>query len=155
MNDTILEKPTNIVLNRTPIQKPAYSELTNQNTISDIKYQDIHYYMHSKEKTVDSKDRIHIDFFKALSEMNNLDWKYEKNYIGFVNNRTNECVQFVRKDEEKWYAEVPIMHGKNWEGYAWGCSHSNSKLVFDMMQLFFDEVIWFHMLPWKMTRFDH
>lgn len=154
MSDTILEKQTKTVLNLTPIQKPTYYEITNQNTISDIKYQDIHYYMHSREKIIESDDHIHIDFFKALSEMKDLDWSYEKNYIGFFNNRTNECVQFVRKDEEKWYAEVPIMHGKNWEGYAWGCN-SDSKLVFDMIQLFFDEVIWFHMLPWKMTRFDH
>lgn len=154
MSDTILEKPTKTVLNLTPIQKPTYYEITNQNTISDVKYQDIHYYMRSREKTIESDDHIHIDFFKALSEMKDLDWSYEKNYIGFKNNRTNECVQFIRKDEDKWYAEVPILSGKGWEGYAWSC-HSDSKLVFDMMQLFFDEVIWFHMLPWKMRRFKH
>ena len=154
MSDTKLEKPTNVVLNQTPIQKPAYSELINQNTLSDIKYQDVHYYMYSREKTIESDDHIHIDFFKALSEMSDLDWNYEKNYIGFVNNRTNECVQFIRQGEDKWYAEVPINHGKDWEGYTWSC-YSDSKSIFDMLQLFFDEVIWFHSLPWKMRRFKH
>ncbi len=154
MNNTVLEKPINPVLNLTPIQKSAYSETTNQNTISDIKYQDIHYYMNSGGKTVESDEHIHIDFFKALSEMNALDWNYEKNYIGFVNNRTNECIQFIRQGEDKSYAEVPIRHGENWEGYTWSC-YSNSKSIFDMLQLFFDEVIWFHSLPWKMRRFKH
>lgn len=154
MSDIILEKPTEIILNQTIIQKLDYNEITKQNTISEIKYQDIHYYMLSREKTIDSRDHISIDFFQALSEMKNLDWRYKKNYIGFVNNKTNECVQFIHQEEDKWYAEVPIMHGKGWEGYTWSC-YSDSKSIFDMMQLFFDEVIWFHSLPWKMRRYKH
>ena len=154
MSDAILEKPTKTVLNLTPTQKPTSYEITDQNTISDIKYQDIHYYMLSREKTIESVDHIHIDFFKALSEMNALDWNYEKNYIGFVNNRTNECVQFIRQGEDKWYAEVPIFTGIVWDGYTWSC-YSDSKSIFNTLQLFFDEVIWFHSLPWKMRRFKH
>ena len=154
MNNTILEKPTNPVLNLTPVQKSIHYETTDQNIQSDIKYQDIHYYMHSKEKTIESDEHIHIDFFKALSEMNALDWNYEKNYIGFVNNKTNECVQFIRQGEDKWYAEVPISHGQDWDGYTWSC-YSDSKPIFDMMELFFDEVNWFHSLPWKMRRYKH
>ena len=154
MSDTILEKLVNLVLNPTPVQKSIPYEITNQNTMSDIKYQDIHYYMDSRGKTVDSKDHIHIDFFKALSEMNALDWRDEQNFIGFVNNKTNECVQFIHQGEDKWYAEVPIMHGKKWDGYAW-CCYSDSKSIFDMIQLFFDEVTWFHSLAWKMMRFKH
>lgn len=153
MSDTILKKLTNPVLNPTP-QKSTYYETSNQNTSYDIKYQDIHYYIHSRGKTVESDNHISIDFFQALSEMNALDWNYEKNYIGFFNNKTNECAQFIRQGEDKWYAEVLIMNGKDWEGYAW-CCYSDSKSIFDMMQLFFGEVIWFHSLAWKMRRFKH
>lgn len=149
MNDSILKK-IKTVLNQTTVY--ATHETTNQNSMSDVKYQDITYYMHSREKTIQSNDHIHIDFFKALYEMNNLDWNYEKNYIGFENNRTNECVQFIRKEEDKWYADVPVMRG-NWEGYVWYC-YSDSKSVFDMMQLFFEEVIWFTMLDWKLRRIN-
>ena len=154
MNDTILEKPTKIDLNLTPIQRSTYYEITNQNTISDVKYQDIIYYMQSREKIISYKDHIRIDFFKALQEMQDLDWTYERNDIIFNNNRTKETVLFKRKEADKWYAEVPIFTGIVWDGYTWSC-YSDSKSIFNTLQLFFDEVIWFHSLPWKMRRFKH
>ena len=133
------------------IQSILSDELTRQDTTPDVKYQDIIYYMHNLDKTVESKNEIHIDFLKAMSEMNDLDWKYEKNYIGFVNQRTKQTLQFIRVEEDKWYAEVLIGSGKDWDGYVWHC-YSDSKPILDMMRLFFEEVTWFEMLPWKMTR---
>ena len=59
------------------IQDIATDELAKQDTESDVKYQDIIYHMDNASKTVCSKDQIHIDFFKAMSEMKNLDWKYK------------------------------------------------------------------------------
>ena len=135
------------------LQDPITDELTSQDTGSDIKYQDIIYYMQNPDKVVESKDQIHIDFLKAMPEMNNLDFTFERNYIGFENKRTNECVQFIRKEQDKWYAEVPILHGKDWDGYAW-CSYSDSKTITNMLRLFFEEVLWFGMLSWKMRRFN-
>ena len=129
-------------------------ELQRTSTVSDVKYQDITYYMKNPNKVIDSKNNIPIDFLKATSEMSDLDWNYEWNYIGFTNNKKNECIQFIRQGETKWYAEVPINNGKKWEGYAW-CAYSDSKIITDMLRLFFEEVPWFGMLSWKMRRFKH
>jgi hypothetical protein len=130
------------------------AELEKLDTKSDVKYQDITYYMKNPNKVVESKDNIPIDFLKATSEMNDLDWNYEWNYIGFANNKKSECVQFIRQGEKKWYAEVPIRSGKGWDGYAW-CGYSDIETIANMMRLFFEEVPWFGMLSWKMRRFKH
>ena len=140
--------------NQTVVQNTTTDELTKQEIEPGVKYQDITYYMYDKSKTVDSKDHIHIDFLKAMSEMYSLDWKFEKNYIGFANKRTEETVQFIRQGQDKWYAEVLIGSGKNWDGYTWSC-YSKSKPIMDMLRLFFEEVTWFGMLSWKMRRFKH
>ena len=147
MSSKKLSKQINIS-NMTPV------ELIKQDTIPDVKYQDIIYHMDNPDKTVHSKDQIHIDFFKATSEMKNLDWNYDWNYITFDNKKTNECVQFKRKGEDYWYADVPIKNNKDWEGYYW-CSYSDTRKVIDMLKLFFEEVSWFGMLEWKMRRFKH
>ncbi len=136
------------------LQKTTVDELTKQDTIPDVKYQDITYYMNSKDKTIDSQEHIHIDFLKAMSEMSDLDWNYENNHIGFVDNRTNETIQFIRQGQDKWYAEVLIRSGKNWDGYTWSC-YSNFEPISNMLRLFFEEVSWFGMLSWKMRRFKH
>lgn len=136
------------------IQGIESSELFRQDTISDVKYQDITYHMDNTDKTIHSKENAQIDFLKAMNEMENLDWKYENNYITFVNNKTRECVQFLRKDKDWWYAEVPINDGAKWEGYAWSCD-AESKPIMDMLRLYFEEVPWFGMLSWKMRRFKH
>jgi len=140
--------------NQTVAQSTVEDELTKQEIESDVKYQDITYYMNNKGKSVDSKDHIHIDFLKAMSEMEDLDWNYEKNYIGFINKRTNETLQFIRQGQDKWYAEVLICPGKNWDGYTWSC-YSKSRPISDMMRLFFEETSWMGMLSWKMRRFKH
>ena len=136
------------------IQKINSSELSRQDIISDVKYQDITYHMDNRDKTVYIKEHAQIDFLKAMNEMENLDWNYENNYITFVNNKTKECVQFLRKSKNNWYAEVPINDGPKWDGYAWSCD-TESKPITDMLRLYFEEVPWFGMLSWKMRRFKH
>jgi len=130
------------------------SELSFQDTITDVKYQDIIYYMDNKTKVVKQKQHVQIDFLKAVSEMNKMNWNYKMNFIGFDNKAKHECVQFIRQGIDKWYAEVPINFGYKWEGYAW-CSYSNSQKITEMVKLFFEEVPWFGMLSWKMRRFKH
>jgi len=140
--------------NQIVLQENTTDELTEQDTEADVKYQDIIYYMDNKSKVIRQKEHAQIDFFKATSEMNDLDWKYEDNFIGFDNYRTDECVQFIRQGQDKWYAEVPICKGREWDGYAWS-SYSDSKTITNLLRLFFEEVPWFGMLSWKMRRFKH
>jgi len=117
----------------------------------DVKYQDITYYKWDRNESVCSKNHTHIDFLKAMAEMEKLDWTFSQNHIGFVNNRTGECVQFVRLAEDLWYAENLINHGKSWEGYFWK-TEADSKKVAAVMRLFFEEMPWFGMLNWKIGR---
>ncbi len=141
--------------NQISIQNIVTDELISQDIVPDVKYQDIIYYMDNAGKIVKNEDQIHIDFITATSEMKNLDWTYEYNYIGFENlRRTKECVQFIRQGQDRWYAEVPISHGKGWDGYAW-CGYSDSETALSLMRLFFEEIPWFGMLSWKMRRFRH
>jgi hypothetical protein len=136
------------------IQKVNHHESAKQETVAGVKYQNIIYYMDNRIKKVSQEQNTQVDFIKATSEMDGLNWKYEKNFIGFDNRTKHECVQFIRQGQDKWYAEAPIMHGVTWDGYAW-CSHSDSKTVTDLIRLFFEEVPWFEMLSWKMMRFKH
>ncbi len=140
--------------NQILVQKIKSFELSKQDTISDVKYQDITYHMDNRDKTVYGKEHAQIDFLNAMNELENLDWNYENNYITFVNNKTEECVQFLRKSKNNWYAEVPINDGPNWDGYTWSCD-IESKPIMDMLRLYFEEVPWFGMLSWKMRRFKH
>ena len=110
--------------------------------------------MDNKIKKVSQEQNTQVDFIKATSEMDGLNWKYEENFIGFDNLAKHECVQFIRQGQDKWYAEAPIRHGVKWDGYAW-CSYSDSKTVTDLIRLFFEEVPWFGMLSWKMRRFKN
>jgi hypothetical protein len=125
-----------------------------QESVVDVKFQNIIYYMNNNVKKVSQKQNMQIDFIKAVNEMNELDWNYENNFIGFDNLSKHECVQFIRQGQDKWYAEVPIKHGMKWDGYAW-CSYTDSKTVTNLLRLFFEEVPWFGMLSWKMRRFKH
>jgi hypothetical protein len=135
-------------------QEILYADLTKQEEIQNVKYQNIIYFMNNKGKSIDSKHNIPIDFLKAMSEMESLDWKFEDNFIGFVNRKTNECLQFRRRENDVWYSEVVIGHGYGWDGYCW-CTYSKSNKITDMLRLFFEEVPWFGMLSWKMRRFKH
>ena len=125
-----------------------------QESVVNVKFQNIIYYMNNNVKKISQKQNVQIDFIKAVNEMNELDWNYEENFIGFDNLSKHECVQFIRQGDDKWYAEVPIKHGMKWDGYAW-CSYTDSKTVTNLLRLFFEEVPWFGMLSWKMRRFKH
>ena len=104
------------------IQEMNYRESSKQETIVDVKYQNIIYYMDNKIKKITQKQNKQVDFVKAVAEMGRLNWNYEENFIGFDNRTKHECVQFIRQGQDKWYAEAPIRHGVTWDGYAW-CSH--------------------------------
>ena len=140
--------------NLVQFQNTRTDELSKQETELDVKYQDIIYYMDNGSEVISSKDKIHIDFLKAMSKMDGLDWNYKLNYIGFLNQRTDDCVQYIRQTQKDWYAEMPIKSGKYWYGYTWSC-YSDFIPISNMMRLFFEEVSWSGMLSWKMRRFKH
>ena len=125
-----------------------------QESITDVKFQNIIYFMNNIGKTVNSKSNTPIDFLTAMSEMESLDYTSNDHFIGFVNKKTNECLQFKRRTKDDWYAEVIINHGKGWDGYYW-CANSKIDAISNMLRLFFEEVSWFGMLSWKMRRFKH
>jgi len=127
--------------------------LHEQEEIIDTKYQSITYYKQNGSEVIGHDKWVPIDFLKAMSEMEKLDWN-KFNHIGFVNKKTHENVQFIRKGKNNWYADVPIDDGVNWDGYCW-VAYSDNKSISNMMRLFFEEVEWFGMLSWKMWRFEH
>ena len=120
-------------------------------TITDVKFQNIIYYYWDGKKSVDQNQQVKIDFLGAVNEMECLDHKFERNFIGFQNCSTGEYVQFVRLGNDSWYADVPIKDRRNWEGYLWA-GYGNTQSITDMLKLFFEEVSWFDSIPWKMRR---
>ena len=120
-------------------------------TKTDIKFQNIIYYYWDGKKSVEQNQQVRIDFLGAVSEMENLDHKFERNFIGFQNCSTGEYVQLVRLGNDSWYADVPIKDQDNWEGYLWA-GYGNTQSITDMLKLFFEEVSWFDSLSWKMRR---
>ena len=132
-------------------QEILYDELVKQDQIQNVKFQNISYFMNSVKGYVNNTP---VDFLKAMSEMESLDYKFDRNFIGFVNEKTKECIQFIRREEDEWYVESVIGYGKGWDGYCW-CTHSKTQKITDMIRLFFEEVPWFGMISWKMRRFKH
>ena len=120
-------------------------------TITDVKFQNIIYYYWDGKRTVDPSQQVRIDFLGAVNEMECLDHKFERNFIGFQNCSTGEYVQFVRLGNDSWYADVPIKDRGNWEGYLWA-GYADTKSITDMLKLFFEEVPWFDSLSWNMRR---
>ena len=120
-------------------------------TITDVKFQNIIYYYWDGIRTVEQSQQVRTDFLGAVNEMENLDHKFERNFIGFQNCSTGEYVQFVRLGNDSWYADVPIKDRGNWEGYLWA-GYGNTQSITDMLKLFFEEVPWFDSLSWKMRR---
>ena len=120
-------------------------------TITDVKFQNIIYYYWDGKRTVDQSQQVRIDFLGAVNEMECLDHKFERNFIGFQNCSTGEYVQFVRLGNDSWYADVPIKDRGNWEGYLWA-GYADTKSITEMLKLFFEEVSWFDSIPWKMRR---
>lgn len=132
------------------ITDPNFLEDTS--FVHDVKYQDIIYYKWDRNEIIHFAKVVHIDFLKAMSEMEKLDYTFDNNYIGFHNNKTNQCVQFIRLDKNEWFVDHPINTGRS-DGYTW-IAKSDSKTVSSMMRLFFEEITWNQMLEWKMTRFN-
>ena len=120
-------------------------------TTTDVKFQNIIYYYWDGKRTVDQSQQVRIDFLGAVNEMECLDHKFERNFIGFQNCSTGEYVQFVRLGNDSWYADVPIQDRGNWEGYLWA-GYGDTQSITDMLKLFFEEVPWFDSLSWKMRR---
>ena len=79
------------------LQETTVDELSKQDTIPDVKYQDITYHMDNSDKTVSCKEHAQIDFLKAMNEMKNLDWKYANNYITFFNEKQKNVFSFFGK----------------------------------------------------------
>ena len=120
-------------------------------TTTDVKFQNIIYYYWDGKKSVNQSQQVRIDFLGAVNEMEHLDHEFERNFIGFQNYSTGEYVQFVRLGDDLWYADVPIKDQNNWEGYLWA-GYGNTKSITDMLKLFFEEVLWFDSLSWKMRK---
>ena len=120
-------------------------------TTTDVKFQNIIYYSWDGKRTVNQSQQVTIDFLGAVNEMEHLDHEFERNFIGFQNYSTGEYVQFVRLGDDLWYADVPIKDQNNWEGYLWA-GYGNTKSITDMLKLFFEEVLWFDSLSWKMRK---
>jgi len=124
----------------------------DQTTIQDVKYQDIIYYKDDGQVCIGPNQHVNIDFLKAMSELEKLDWAYKDNFIGFENYKNGDSVQFVRLDKDKWYCDIPILIDGKWDGYCWK-AYTDSVTLSNMLRLFFEEVPWFEMLSWKMRRY--
>jgi hypothetical protein len=134
------------------IQTQIVSDSQKLETATDVKFQYIIYYYWDGKKTVTQNQQVRIDFLGAVREMEKLDHKFEKNFIGFQNCSTGEYVQLVRLGYDSWYADVPIKDRGNWEGYLWA-GYGDTKSITDMLKLFFEEVLWFDSIAWKMRRY--
>ena len=133
------------------IQTQIVSDSQKLETATDVKFQNIIYYYWDGTKTVTQNQQVRIDFLGAVNEMECLDHKFERNFIGFQNCSTGEYVQLVRLGYDSWYADVPIKDRNNWEGYLWA-GYGDTKSITDMLKLFFEEVSWFDSIQWKMRR---
>jgi len=127
--------------------------LYNQKQHQQLKYQYITYFKQNGNEIVGHDKIVPIDFLTAIYEMEKLDWK-KFNHIGFTNHRNEDFVQFIRQGPNKWYSDIPIDDGVNWDGYTWS-AYTDNKTIANMMRLFFEEVEWFGMLSWKMRRFKN
>ena len=117
----------------------------------DEKFQSITYY-----KCVDDfyvRD-IPVDFIGAMREMESLPVATGPyRFIGFLNRRNRDNVQFIRMAEDEWYVDVPINGGYEWDGYYWG-ARTDTKTVSELLRLFFEEMPWFGMVQFTMRRYN-
>lgn len=145
-----LSSITNQLKNKIKIND--YSDcVSTQKTISEIKFQNIIYYCWDGKKDINAVNNVTIDFIGAMSEMKNIDYTFDKNFIGFENKNNNEQVQFIRIGKDFWYADITINSGVNWDGYYWAGYGSTIEIA-DMLKLFFEEVPWFDSISWVMRR---
>lgn len=104
--------------------------------------------------TIKSEDEVPIELNDAINELKNLepDSELGTSYVGFCNLSTNESLQFLRRGNEEWYAEVPIDDGEDWQGYTYK-SYGNWEQIQKTLESFFAEEPFREFLPWKITRF--
>jgi hypothetical protein len=139
-----------LIQNKTIIES---KQISNLDTITDVKFQDIIYYYWDGKKLVKSNQQVKIDFLGAMREMENIDHTFELNFIGFQNNATGQYVQFIRLGENYWYVDSPINDQHNWEGYLWA-GYGNIQEIANLVKLFFKEGSWFESISWKMRRYS-
>jgi len=144
----IVKKREEILKQKSEESKKNASSLMEQNSKTTF-----YVYKTNKEITIESKERVLIEVDEAIKELKNLEPDPEPgtSYVGFCNMSTNESLQFIRKDEKEWYADVPIHDGPDWEGYAYkvyGTWDEMQKTV----EAFFAEKSFRVFLPWKITR---
>lgn len=116
----------------------------------DEAHQSITYYKCVDDSSVRG---VPIDFLGAMREMESLpvaSGPYR--FIGFMNGRNGDNVQFIRLGDDLWYADVPIDSGADWDGYYWG-ARADTRSVADMLRLFFEEMPWLGALPFTMRRY--
>ena len=144
------ESEANVRSLTTKMQNPneEYYQKTLQTT--DEKYQHITYWKYGKFETVHGLKFTPIDLQKALDETEKLLWEHKES-IGFTNGKNKDAIHIRRKEENLWYAEVPVFTRKEWDGYYWS-AFSDTRTIFDVIRLFFEEVEWFGMLDFKMRR---
>ena len=146
----VKQQPDDNVCN--PHEYFLHSQGVGQDTQTDqsIRYQDIVYY--KADGKIKVKD-VPIGFIDAVKEMETLPSDGDA-FIGFINRRTRELVQFLRNDTDAWYVDVPIDSGKEWDGYYWGV-RTDTKGAIDLLRLFFEEAPWFGTLNFTMRRYKH
>lgn len=144
----------NILFQRDYVKTGMESESQRVETLTDVKFQNIIYYYWDGKKDVNSDSNTKIDFLGAMNEMKNIDYTFDKNFIGFNNLKNNDLVQFIRIDKDNWYADVPIDSGVDWDGYYWA-GYGSTVEIAEMLRLFFEEGSWFDSLHWKMMRYKH
>lgn len=109
-----------------------------------------------KGVTIESKDSILIEIDEAIKELKTLEPEKSDgtSYIGFGNMSTNESLQFLRKSDEEWYAEVPILVENDWDGYSFKVFATLNEMI-KTLESFFKEEPFKELLPWKITRFKY
>ena len=76
------------------IQTPIVLISQKLETITDIKFQNIIYYYWDGKKLVKQNQHVQIDFLGAVNEMDNLDYRFECNFIGFQNCSTGQYLSY-------------------------------------------------------------
>ena len=136
------------------VQKVIENELVeNQQTSTDIKYQDIEYYMHNRNKMVYYDEHKQVDLQLALAELKSLDWTVSQNGISFHNNKTDQSIFSHRLTEDKWLVLTPIKIDGVWTGKEW-VSYPDTDVLINVLKLYFEEIPWFHSLTWREVKWS-
>lgn len=128
--------------------RPGMAGKHGQSQEQDIVGNGIVYFKQDGNTTVRDEP---VDQDKARTEIQSLGCGQDNHFIGFKNLRTAELLQFLRFEQDLWYADVPIQHRTGWDGYVWGC-RTDLESVLNTANLFIDGAPWFHSLKFTMRR---